>query len=528
MPNNNNNRGSQGGQDQGRQEPHNWQPGDQRTTTKKGQPYTGPCRPGQCSNSAHSFKICPAKSAKKCTVQNCPTYWQHDTKDCPNRQNGNSTQQQVKCDNCGKDGHKSENCRSKKTDDIFVNTSSTAAPYCKLCNEIDHRTENCESELSFSRHQISKIRCIRCKEKGHSHDVCLNPAGKTCRKCFAPGHDRNDCPLKSNKALKTPTEDMKGEFEERFYAKTKDRSKFHIGPHYVRNVTQQARWELEQEIDEYDKNERKGRTLAEQAIHDQEVAKKWRLLEIAERDIFQQSSNLRAELSSVNAVPLSTGQVARGVALANGLVATGRAYRLSQSSQSKSLPNTTMSGRKHSIGWHKRAEARQELEDMKEGEKLIFAKIASSRSRYRAELYNNVITMNEYAIMNTGVVTNLRMGEIKKAMLQGARIWRDPQAMAALFARKIPRCLTCGSHGAIADQHFETIKPESSATELYAIEDDKHPAWGIFIVFFCAGRCSKNDNGLPNYIFTDIDFDSYPGIDWANDPEYKPHGDMLG
>ncbi|KAM3425343.1 hypothetical protein BST61_g7290 [Cercospora zeina] len=155
-------------------------------------------------------------------------------------------------------------------------------------------------------------------------------------------------------------------------------------------------------------------------------------------------------------------------------------------------------------------------------EAKIIQKISKSRLGYqKSGIWNNVILLHEVAIMESGVVTQQRMDQIKWLLQTGALIHRDPVTMAALFARKVPICSTCGTRGVIVNEHFQPVPVDAPATELYLLRDVEHPAWGLFIVFECRGRCSTD-----GYRFVRVPIEEMNGKDLQNDPLYYPYGDF--
>lgn len=175
-----------------------------------------------------------------------------------------------------------------------------------------------------------------------------------------------------------------------------------------------------------------------------------------------------------------------------------------------------------SPSWVEHVVAEALVKDRSKDENKIFQKIAASRIAYSAEDYGHKILQYENHILNAGIgITRARMNDVKAELLRGAKIYRDPLTIAALFGRKIPICSTCGEHGAVFDKVFNLVHPMTTATELYSeIDDTSHPGWGLFILFRCTSRCSSN-----GYHFVKIPKSIIGNIDMT-DPQYKPWGDL--
>ncbi|PPJ51416.1 hypothetical protein CBER1_09349 [Cercospora berteroae] len=160
---------------------------------------------------------------------------------------------------------------------------------------------------------------------------------------------------------------------------------------------------------------------------------------------------------------------------------------------------------------------------LKEMERRILNKISNSRLGYRhSGIWNNYITLNEIAIMEAGVVTQERMNQIKRLLVLGAVVYRDPMTMAAVFGRKVPYCAKCGTRGTIVNEHFEPVPVDAPVNELYLLRDVEHPGWGLFIVFQCDTRCTAKYG----YRFAPVPIEEMNGKDIQNDPMYYPYGDI--
>ncbi|KAF2211709.1 hypothetical protein CERZMDRAFT_85131 [Cercospora zeae-maydis SCOH1-5] len=475
-----------------------------------------------CEKSGHARDDCRMNPRNwKCENENCRSRWSHDTSNCRQR-NGNSRNEA--CEYCGRRGHASDDCRNKPSGEL--STTSSRRSYCAHCNTIDHPTNSCKDELSFKRYSESLLRCARCREKGHSHDECQNPAGKRCTKCLSLGHGRDTCPQKNFKDLKSPATPARNAFAMLDRVKVDARSRFRLSPTAYEKLhkTQLDRLELERFSHDLEFN--KGHlSEAEEFRIGRQIKQHQRYIEAEERRIFPRSPRSRLlqnydidmdeptlpaiddiYLPNFNGVPVHSSS-ATMLGSRRGSTPTARLARWVVKEGGNANDPMVL---------------QQAWNLCQEMERRITNKISNSRLGYqKSGVWNNVITLHELAIMESGVVTQQRMDQIKWLIRQGALIHRDPMTMAALFARKVPICSTCGTRGVIVDEHFQPVPVDAPVTELYLLKDVEHPFWGLFIVFECNYGCSSK-----GYRFVRVPLEEMNGKDLQNDPLYYPYGDF--
>lgn len=473
-----------------------------------------------CDKTGHTRDKCFNNPANfKCKNENCKSRGTHETKDCKMR-NGNK--RDGVCDHCNKKGHSSDDCYKKRSGDVSM-TSPTHS-YCAHCNTTDHATSSCRDALSFKRYSESLLRCARCREKGHSHDECRNPAGKRCSKCLFLGHGRENCPVRHNKDLKSPATPARNVFATIDGMKVDGRSRFRFEKYEKLHKTQQERLKLERHSHDVD-FQKSQMTEAQIYKADREIEQAQRYIEAEERKIFPRSprSRLVQEYDVEMRTPTLPAFEDYSRHTWNG-PSRYPSYTMTLGGRRASTPNARFSRWITKEGGNGNDPVVQEriFAALRETERLILNKISNSRLGYRESgVWNNFITRNELAIMEAGVVTQQRMDQIKWLLQTGAYIHRDPMAMAALFARKVPICTTCNTRGIIVNEHFEPVPVDAPITELFLLRDVEHPGWGLFIVFRCRGRCSKE-----GYRFERVPIEEMNGKDVQNDPLYYPWGDL--
>jgi hypothetical protein len=125
--------------------------------------------------------------------------------------------------------------------------------------------------------------------------------------------------------------------------------------------------------------------------------------------------------------------------------------------------------------------AKKEAE-VTERQKLIRRKIDSSRV-YGLEPVNNYLLRMETRVLELQLVTPQRFGEVKWAIRNGFKFYRDPKAMEALFSRQVPRCNDCAKRGEVLDQHFNVVPASATKNDLLNLSD--YIDWGLFVVLSC-------------------------------------------
>ena len=79
------------------------------------------------------------------------------------------------CSNCGKSGHKSKQCKAKK---------SLRNVQCHNCQEYGHKAIDCPED------EIFKGTCHECQQTGHRRSECPE---RLCTTCGGKGHKSHDC-----------------------------------------------------------------------------------------------------------------------------------------------------------------------------------------------------------------------------------------------------------------------------------------------------------------------------------------------
>lgn len=100
----------------------------------------------------------------------------------------------VKCFNCGKVGHRSEECTA-------VAAGSTA---CYICGMEGHKGRDCPMAPEKKAFDPKAAKCFQCGQVGHLSAACPQPKAKdACHLCGEVGHVSRYCPRARDKPLPT-------------------------------------------------------------------------------------------------------------------------------------------------------------------------------------------------------------------------------------------------------------------------------------------------------------------------------------
>jgi hypothetical protein len=153
-------------------------------------------------------------------------------------------------------------------------------------------------------------------------------------------------------------------------------------------------------------------------------------------------------------------------------------------------------------------------DQLDEAKMRVTDKILESRGKYPRKVVNDDMKRNAHHVKD--ILTARRLEDVDRIIRSGGTIWRDPKTIALLFARRVPKCGTCGCDGQIANRNFDHVKTMTPATDLIKLED--HEGWGLFIVFPCSGGCAAQR------MFTSRHVNSTETMGYdENDLKYRPY-----
>ena len=139
-----------------------------------------------CGKEGHMSRDCPSKKAVECRI--CKQEG-HMSRDCPAKKTN------TQCHSCGVEGHLSRDCTAKKTNtkctncglEGHISRDCTASRACRNCGLEGHISRDCTSSKT----------CRKCGQEGHIiHECSVGKTAFTCYNCGLEGHMSRDCPTK--------------------------------------------------------------------------------------------------------------------------------------------------------------------------------------------------------------------------------------------------------------------------------------------------------------------------------------------
>lgn len=316
----------------------------------------------------------------------------------------------------------------------------------------------------------SRLRCRACDTKGHLSDDCKNPIAQRCPKCDRKGHNSIECRANANPTggyFKLPSPQVSRFVWDRAYAKAQ---------------SQVAQLEYE---DAKEAAAAKGTSLT--FAEDHEYKRKiWDAKHVFGQNVAANSGGFNgayihhnlndkpAHAPVNNAGPNVVTRSKSIAAAARNSIGAGNRHVV-ELLQKEGVESGLIKQFEQLVEQNKR-DAKTDLEKQIE-DKIAFALC------YPLKCVNNLLTLGELEICSRKVLPQWRMDEVKNAMRQGSKIFRDPRAIAALFARQVPCCNKCLTPGMIVDRYFCQVPANSTKQTILALHDEEN--WGIFVGFPC-------------------------------------------